>query len=146
MGLPILFADAISRLDPVETVAKTQSLIEREPLAFVAAFFACAFAGSLLLLIRAKDRHLLKQEQAATAHAENVSEHVTEYADKIDRLREAEHERAIKLEIVLHGILEVTDDIRYLAFQARQRETRRPRSGEHKAADAAPGTGEHKLP
>jgi hypothetical protein len=144
--LPILLlADASSRLDPIETVGKAQSLIERQPLAFVAAFFACAFAVSLYLVIRAKDRHLLKQEQAATAHAEAMAETQRDYADKIDRLREAEHERAIKLEILLHGILEVTDDIRYLAFQARQREARRPRTGESKAV-GAPGTGEHKLP
>ena len=144
--IPVLLADAVSRLDPVETVGKTQSLIERQPLAFVAAFFACAFAVSLYLLLRAKDKHLLKQEQAAHASARDLAETQQEHADKMDRLREAERERAIKLEIVLHGILEVTDDIRFLAFQARQREARKGRSGEHRAQGDAPGTGETKIP
>lgn len=128
-------------LNPLEAVEKTQTLIEREPVAFVAALFAVAFMVSLWLLLKTKDRHLITQERAATIHAEAIAEIQKEHADKIDRLREAEHERAIKLEIVLHGILEVTDDIRYLAFQSRERTARRARS-----SDKPPDTGENKLP
>lgn len=127
--------------DPVDTVAKTQTLIEREPVAFVAAFFVVAFAVSLWFLLRSKDRHLLAQEKAAKDHAKLIAELQRAHADKLDQLREIEHGRAIKLELMLHSLLEVTDDIRYLAFQSRERAARK------RGADPKlPETGEHKIP
>lgn len=121
-------------LNPIDAVAKAQTLIERGPLGFVAALFAVAFIVALWMLIKSKDRHLLAQETTARQHAESVAQLQSEHAEKLDRLRELERERSIKLEILLHGLLEVTDDIRYLAFKSRERDgrARQPKSGEQK--------------
>ena len=128
----MIAADAQSAVD---VVGKTQTLVERQPLAFVAALGFVVAIVALYLLLRSKDKHLLDKERMQAAFDRTLSEVNKVHGAKLDELREAQAERSIKLEIMLHSFLELSEDFRFIAFEARKRAERRerpPKSGEHK--------------
>lgn len=131
MGLKMIAADAQSAVD---VVGKAQTLVERGPLAFVAALGFVVAVFSIYLLLRSKDKHLLDKERMQAAFDRTLSEVNKTHSSKLDELREAQAERSIKLEIMLHSFLELSEDFRFIAFEARKRAERRerPKSGEHK--------------
>lgn len=106
-------------MDPaqaIDSVERAQDLIQRGPIAFVAAFFAVAFLATFVLLLRSKDRHMLAQHALQKEHAEEVA-----------KLHKEAREFAGKFEVAMHGFLDLTDDIRFLAFEGRQRRSQQNR-------------------
>lgn len=95
--------------DPLQAVERTAALVEKGPIAMVAAFFTIAFFISLYFLLRTKDK------SAATISAMQV---------EFTKQREVDHkenrDRSIKLELALYGMLDMMDDIRMLAFEVRR--------------------------
>lgn len=106
-------------VDPLNQVAQAQALFEKGPLAAVAAFFALSFFFALLLLLRSKDKHLLAQERMQKTHAE-----------ELNKLYAEQRGFVIKLELAVHGLLDMMDDLRVIAFEAqRTRQVRRIKKG-----------------
>jgi aminoglycoside phosphotransferase (APT) family kinase protein len=84
----------------LEQVEKAQSAIERNPLAFVAAFFALAFFALLALYLRARDRHLSDLHALREQHALQLA-----------AIHDARLAEAVKVQTALHSFLAYVDKV-----------------------------------
>jgi len=98
----------LAAADVVGQAERTQVMLEKGPITAVAAFFIVGFFILLFLLLRSKDK-------AATAMSLKEKEHTK----AIEAVHAETRERSIKLELALYGMLDMMDDIRLLAFEAR---------------------------
>lgn len=108
------FTAAVVVTDPLAQAERAQLMFEKGPISAAAAFFCVGFFVMLWLLLRAKDRQ-----------ATHIARLQKEHAQEIAALHVQDRERAVKLEITLHGLLEMMDDFRVLAFEAKRRAGRR---------------------
>jgi hypothetical protein len=96
----------------LEQVEKAQTAIERNPLAFVAAFFAVAFFALLALYLRARDRHLTDLHSLRERHAA-----------ELNAIHDARLAEAVKVQTALHSFLAYVDKV-----QAQQKRRAKPAS------------------
>lgn len=99
----------VAATDPLAQAERAQEMFEKGPITAVAAFFCIAFFIALFLLLRAKDKHVVELEKV---NAKNSEEKQALYKENTDR--------AAKLELALFGLLDLMDDIKVLAAEAKR--------------------------
>jgi hypothetical protein len=86
-------------------VGYLQELIERSPAAFLAALEALAILALAGIVVRL----LFRQEKLQRAHGRQVAELQKEHTARVDSIRLAELERAVKLEHLVQGVLRMVE-------------------------------------
>lgn len=94
----------------MDQVAKAQQLLNDGPMAFTAALFAVLTFSLLWLYVRAKDAQRADMAEVEKRHAQELS-----------AIRRDDLERVVKLEVAINDLLDLKDDIRILAADARRR-------------------------
>lgn len=99
----------------MDQISNTQTLLEKGPMSFVAAFFAILCFALLWLYVRAKEQHRVTQAQDAERHAKEMAEN---YKTSIDRM--------MQIQAVLLGVTELSRTLQELVVDARRRKAPRP--------------------
>lgn len=94
----------------MEQVAKAQQLLNDGPMAFTAALFAVLTFSLLWLYVRAKD-----------AQRGDMAEVEKRHAQELAAMRKDDVERIVKIEVAINELLDLKDDIKILAADARRR-------------------------
>lgn len=105
--------------DPLGQVERTQVIFMKDATSAAAAIFCVAFFTLLALLLRMQVRH-----------AKVLADLHEEHERQTSALHTADRERAVKLEITLHGLLEMIEDFRVISYDIRRRMGPKPRRGE----------------
>jgi hypothetical protein len=126
--------------NPIEQVERAQVLFEKGPITAVAAFFAIAFFVALLLLLRTKDKSQLAQSKLQTDQAKEISRLTEKHGVEMAELYTLERDRAVNNEISMHGLLELTEDIRFIAFEMRR--VKEARKNRQRSNDSEESEGE----
>lgn len=125
MTFPLLLAVG----DPLDQVDRLQTSFQKDALTATAAIFCVAFFTLLFLFINVMRKHAQKIADLNVKHAEVIS-----------KLHEADRERAVKLEITLHSLLEMIEDFRVISYDARRR-LAKPPPPKRKVGELTPAEG-----
>lgn len=101
----------------IDTVAKAQGLIERDPNSFVAAFFAIAFCAVLLLIMRRENTH---REELRRLHEKQNEEKALLYKEFAERM--------VTAQMLVVDFVSMAEDVHEMTLDVRQtREAREAR-------------------
>lgn len=114
--------------DPIEQVERVSILLEKGPIAVVAAFFTLAFFAVAIKLLQAVHKHQLATQRLQTEHQVAMQALQAEHAEEIAQIYREDKERAVKAELAIHSLLELVGDIRFIAFEMKQKKERPPRT------------------
>lgn len=130
----------LASADPLDQVDRLQSSFQKDALTATAAIFCVAFFTLLMLFMRAVSKHAV---EVAALNAENDKQIAAlheAHSVTISQLHVADRERAVKLEITLHSLLEMIEDFRVISYDARRR-LGKPPPAKRKVGELTPAEG-----
>lgn len=124
----------IPAADPLGQVERVQNLVDKPNFVAAAGWLAAIVLFGIVM------RMLVAARKQDADNARAHSKVLKDYAEKVEKLHEAERERIVKLEMAAHGMLEMVGMLRELLYDQRRKTSRkepktnpgvRPDGGDH---------------